>query len=351
LSTQHLVETKLEIFMKYTTLAAALLSSLPLFAHAQSNVQIYGVLDAAIAVEDTDTPGEDRRTVINSGNQSSSRLGFRGTEDLGNGLKALFNLEAGVALDTGAADSSLFQRRAVVGLQGDFGTLTVGREYSPIAAVAAATDILGQGFYGSNLSAFGTNRLTRRLANSVNYKSNAMAGFTLNAAYSGGEKTVDPSGDLMGVSLEYKNGGLYLGAGYHAFERLATGDDKETAFGAGYSFGAFEVKGNYMVADQTGANNKYKNANLGASYADGPSKVFLNFQQQKLDNGAKGNTVSVAYSYSLSKRTNVYGTYAQLRNNGNAVFAINSASTSVAPSATAFGADPSVLTLGLRHSF
>jgi predicted porin len=337
--------------MKFTYLAAALLSTLPLFAQAQTNVTIYGVMDAAIAVEDSDAPGEDRRTVINSGNQSSSRIGFRGTEDLGNGLKALFNIEAGVALDTGAADSALFGRRAVVGLQGAFGTLTVGREYSPIAAVAAASDILGQGMYGSNLSAFGTNRLTRRLANSVNYKSDAMSGFTVNAAYSAGERSVEPSGDLMGVSLEYKNGGLYLGGGYHVLERLATGDDKEYAFGAGYSFGAFEIKGNYMVADQTGANNEYKNTNLGAAYTTGPNKFFLNFQQQKLESGAKGNTVSLAYTYSLSKRTNIYTTYAQLRNNARGVFGISSSSVALTPPATALGADPSVFTLGLRHSF
>lgn len=338
--------------MKYKCLAAALLSSLPLFAQAQTSVQVYGVMDAAIAVEDTDAPGEDSRTVINSGNQSSSRIGFRGTEDLGNGMKALFNIEAGVALDTGAADSTLFGRRAVVGLQGNFGTVTVGREYSPIAAVAAATDILGQGMFGTNLSAFGsTGRLTRRLANSVNYKSNAMAGFTLNAAYSAGERTADPSSDLMGVSLEYTNGGLYLGAGYHVFERLATGDDKEYAFGAGYSFGAFEIKGNYLVADPTGRNNEYKNANLGASYAAGPNKFFVNFQQQKLETGAKGNTISLAYTYSLSKRTNLYTTYAQLRNNARGNFGINSSSTNVTPPATALGADPSVFTVGVRHSF
>ncbi|MFC0252784.1 porin [Massilia consociata] len=337
--------------MKYKYLAAALLSTLPLFAHAQTNVTVYGVMDAAIALEDTDAPGEKRRTVVNSGNQSSSRLGFRGTEDLGNGLKAMFNIEAGVALDTGAADSSLFGRRAVVGLQGDFGTLTVGREYSPIAAVGAASDIMGQGMFGSNLSAFGTNRLTRRLANSVNYKSNAAAGFTVNAAYSAGERTVEPSGDLMGVSVEYKNGGLYLGAGYHNIERLAIGDDKEYGFGAGYTFGAFEIKGNYLVADQTGPNNEYKNANIGASYAAGPSKFFVNFQQQKLETGAKGNTVSLAYTYALSKRTNIYTTYAQLRNNGRGVFGISSSSTAVTPPATALGADPSVFTLGVRHSF
>ena len=337
--------------MKYQCLAAALLSCVPLFAHAQNNVQVYGVLDAAIAIEDTDAPGEDRRTVINSGNQSSSRLGFRGTEDLGNGLKALFNIEAGVALDTGAADSTLFGRRAVVGLQGNFGTVTIGREYSPIAAVAAATDILGQGMFGSNLSAFGTNRLTRRLANSDNSKSNSLSGFVVNAAYSTGEKTVDPSGDLMGVSVEYKTGGLYLGGGYHVFERLASGDDKEWAAGAGYAFGPFEIKGNYLVADPEGANNEYKNANLGAAYGVGSNKFFLNFQQQKLETGAKGNTISLAYTYALSKRTNIYTTYAQLRNNGRGVFAINSSSTSVAPPATALGADPSVFSLGLRHTF
>jgi predicted porin len=337
--------------MKYKFLAAALVSSFPLFAQAQTNVQVYGIMDAAIAVEDTDAPGEDSRTVINSGNQSSSRIGFRGTEDLGNGLKALFNIEAGVALDTGAADSSLFGRRAVVGLQGNFGTVTVGREYSPIAAVAAATDILGQGMFGSNLSAFASNRLTRRLANSVNYKSNSLAGFTVNAAYSAGEKTVDPSGDLSGVSVEYKNGGFYVGGGYHVLERLATGDDKEWALGAGLAFGAFEIKGNYMVADQTGANNEYKNANIGASYATGPNKFFINFQQQKIETGAKGNTVSLAYTYSLSKRTNIYTTYAQLSNNSRGVFGISSSSTAVTPPATALGADPSVFTVGVRHSF
>ncbi|UVW30005.1 porin [Massilia sp. H6] len=337
--------------MKFTYLAAALLSTLPLFAHAQTNVTIYGVMDAALAVEDTDAPGQDSRTVINSGNQSSSRIGFRGTEDLGNGLKALFNIEAGVALDSGAADSALFGRRAVLGLQGAFGTVTLGREYSPIAAVAAASDILGQGMFGSNLSAFASNRLTRRLANSVNYKSPAISGFTVNAAYSSGERSVEPSGDLMGLSLEYKTGGLYLGAGYHAIERLALGDDQELAFGAGYTVGPFEIKGNYLKSDPTGASNAYTNANLGLAYTVGPGKFFVNYQRQEIDTGARGETVSVAYTYSLSKRTNVYTTYAQLRNNGSGVFGISSSSTAVTPPATAPGADPSVFTVGLRHSF
>ena len=338
--------------MQYKALAAALITTLPLFAHAQTNVTIYGVMDAAIAVEDTDVPGEKRRTVVNSGNQSSSRLGFRGTEDLGNGLKAIFNIEAGVALDTGAADSSLFGRRSVVGLQGNFGQLTVGREYSPIASVAAASDVFGQGFYGSNLSSFNSGRLTRRLSSSVNYKSQSLNGFKLLAAYSAGEKNTGPSGDLTGVGLEYANGPIYVGAAYHNVERQATGDDKEYSVGVAFKPGNdLEFKGNYLVADPTGSNNKFSQANVGVSKGFGPHKVFFNAQQNKIDGGAKGNAFTVAYSYALSKRTNLYSTYAKMLNNGAAVFGLNASSTQLNPPATAFGADPSVFNVGVRHTF
>jgi predicted porin len=337
--------------MHYKALAAALITTLPLLAHAQTNVTVYGIMDAAVAVEDSDAPGEKRRTVINSGNQSSSRLGFRGTEDLGNGLKAIFNIEAGVALDTGAADSALFGRRAVVGLQGAFGQLTVGREYSPIASVAAATDVFGQGFYGSNLSAFTANRLTRRLANSVNFKSAPMAGFSVLAAWSAGERTADPSGNLAGVALEYANGPFYLGAGYHRLERVAIEDDKEMAFGAGYKLGDFDFKANYLSADQAGANNEFEQVNLGAAYTVGVNKFFVNLQRNEIENGARGNAWAVAYSYALSKRTNLYTTYGAMRNNERGVFGLNSSSTNVTPPVTALGADPTAFTLGVRHAF
>lgn len=340
--------------MKKKSLAIALLSLLPLAAaHAQTSVQIYGIADASIGIEDTDAPGEDRRTVIGSGTQSTSRIGFRGTEDLGNGLKALFNLEAGVAMDTGAGDSAgLFQRRAVVGLQGSFGTITVGREYSPVAAVAQSADPLGHTFYGSTLTGFGANRLTRRLSNSVNYKSEALSGFTVLASYAAGERqTNDPSGSLVGAAVEYKNGPLYLGAGYQQTERLATGDDKEFTAGAGYTFGAFDLRAAYMEADWEGPNNEYKFITLGGSYTAGPNKFFASLHQQKLETGAKGNGFSLGYSYTLSKRTNLYSSYAHVRNNGRAAFGIGSAGGVFAPPATALGADPSVFNVGVRHMF
>jgi predicted porin len=337
--------------MQGKLLAVALCAAFPLAAMAQSSVQVYGVMDAAIAKEDTGAVG-GKRTAINSGNQSSSRLGFKGTEDLGNGLKAVFNIEATVALDTGMGDAALFGRRAVVGLAGSFGSVMIGREYTPIADVAKETDVLGQGFYGSNLSAFGAGKLTRRISNSVNYKSNSMGGFKLGAAYSAGEAaSTAPSADLMGFSAEYTNGGLYVGAGYHTFERLATGDDKELIVGAGYKFGAFEIKGNYMEADPTGANNQFEQINLGAAFTMDAHKFFANYQTNELESGAKGHGVSIAYAYSLSKRTNVYASYAQLSNNAKGVFGLTSAGTNVTPPAASPGSDPKALSLGIRHTF
>jgi predicted porin len=339
--------------MKKTSLAIALLSLLPLAAQAQTNVTIYGVADASIGREDSDAPGVGSRTVVSSGTQSTSRIGFRGTEDLGNGLKALFNFEAGVALDNGAADAAgLFQRRAVVGLQGAFGTVTVGREYSPIAAVILASDPLGHGFYGSSLAGFGTLRATRRLSNSVNYKSESLSGFTALAAYSAGERTPsDPSGDLAGVGLEYRNGPVYVGGGYHQVERLATGDDKELAFGAGVNFGAFDLRGSYMEADPEGANNEFRHYILGGSYTAGVNKFFLAAHQQRMETGGRGKGFSLAYTYTLSKRTNLYTSYARVNNNGTGNFGLTSAGGSFIPPATAFGADPSVFNVGVRHSF
>ena len=340
-----------EIYMQSKYLAAALIASLPFAAIAQTNITVYGVADIAIAVEDTDAPGVGNRTALNSGNQSSSRLGFRGTEDLGGGMKALFNLEAGLSLDTGAGDSALFGRRAIVGLEGGFGMLTLGREYTPIAGVAGPADIFGQGFFGSNLSAFSSGRLTRRLSNSINYKTPSFGGLKGSLVYGLGEQTTGPSEDTLGLAVNYAKGPLVLGAGYHVIERLATGDDKEYALGAGYKFGIVDVKANYLVEDRVGANNKFEQLNVGASVGLGQGRVYANLQQNKIQNGAKGNGFAVAYSYSLSKRTDLYTSYAMLRNNASGTFGLNSSSTNVTPPATALGADPSVFAIGLRHKF
>ncbi|MES3024341.1 MAG: porin [Pseudomonadota bacterium] len=337
--------------MQFKLLAAAIVAALPLVASAQSSVTIYGIVDAAVAREDNGAPNGSR-TVVNSGDQSTSRFGFKGVEDIGSGLKAIFNLEGGLNVSTGAGDTVLFGRRAIVGLQGSFGTVTVGREYTPIAEVAKQSDIFGQGFYGTNLVAFGNERLTRRISNSVNYSSVPMNGLRFAAGYGLGETLVGPSLDLMGIAVDYTIGNLYLGAGYHTVERVALADDKEMILGAAYKMGNFAIKGNWMAADLAGPNNKYEQLGVGVSLAAGASTFFANVSEQKLDlGGAKGRTLALAYSYAFSKRTNVYASYARLSNNGTARFGIASAGTALTPPATAFGADPSNLSIGVRHAF
>jgi predicted porin len=336
--------------MLYKRMAVALAASVPLFAAAQTSVTMYGIADAAVAVENNGVGGNNK--VVNSGNQAGSRIGFRGTEDLGNGLKALFNLEAGVAIDTGASDvAGLFQRRAVVGMEGDFGIVTVGREYSPIASVAAASDIFGQGFYGNNLSAFNVGRLTRRLSNSVNYKSNAVSGFKALVAYSAGERNPGPSGDLKGVALEYAEGPLYVGVGFHNVKRLGSGDDKEYAVGAAYKIGEVEARGNWLVADLEGPSNRFSQFNVGAAMAFGPGKVYVNLQRNKMDTGARGTAYAIAYTYTISKRTNLYTTLATLRNNHLGNFGLMAATTSLNPPPDVLGVNPRVFNVGIRHLF
>ncbi|MHB8949894.1 MAG: porin, partial [Rhodoferax sp.] len=145
--------------MQYRFVAAALLASIPFVAVAQSSVTMYGTADAAIA---TENDGSNKVLKLNNGGRSSSRVGFRGTEDMGGGLKALFNLESGIDLTTGQSSSTsvFFNRRAVVGLEGGFGTMTLGREYSPIDSVVSPSDMMELSFAGGSLTAFGTNRLT-----------------------------------------------------------------------------------------------------------------------------------------------------------------------------------------------
>lgn len=338
--------------MKYRFAVASLIIAGPLPVTAQTAVTLYGVADAAIAAESTDAPGSSRRYVLNSGNQSSSRLGVRGTEGLGGDLKAIFNFEAGVGLDTGKSDSAFWGRRAIVGLEGGFGLMTLGREYTPIAEVAGKSDILGQGFYGSNLSAFTSGRLSRRLSNSVNYKTPSIGGVKGSLLYSAGEQeTSSRLADVLGASIAYAGGALYAGVGYHQVERIAAGSDKEYAIGVGYKLGGFDLKTNYLVADRTGPDNKFEQVNFGVSAAVSKGTLFFNLQQNELESGAKGLAYAVAYSYPLSKRTNIYTSYAIMRNNETGVFGLNSSSTNLTPEATAPGTDPSALTIGLRHLF
>ena len=154
---------------------------------------------------------------------------------------------------------------------------------------------------------------------------------------------------MLGLGVNYSNGSLILGAAYQTSKRVAAGDDKEYAVGAGYNFGAFDVKANYLVSDPDGANIKFEQFNLGASVGLGSGRLYANLQQNKSESGAKGKGFAVAYAYPLSKRTSLYTSYATLRNNAIGQFGMESSGTKLAPAA--LGTDPSVFAVGVRHLF
>ena len=119
-------------------------------ALAQSNVTIYGIADAAIVGE---SGGTNSMTKVTSGAASASRIGFRGTEDLGDGMQAFFTLETGAKIDTGELDATntIFNRQAFVGLKTNAGSVALGRQYTPYhLALVQAIDPFGTGYAGTS---------------------------------------------------------------------------------------------------------------------------------------------------------------------------------------------------------
>lgn len=338
--------------MQVKHFVAAVLATLPLIASADTGVQFYGIVDMAVAREDADSPGVASRTAMHAG-RDSNRFGFRGTEELGGGLSAMFNLEGGFDASTGIGDSALFGRRAVVGLTGGFGELTLGREYTPLDNVSSATTTMGQGFYGSNLNAFSQGGMTRRISNSINWKSVPSSGFRIAGAVGLGESLGAADNHYYGIGVEYKNGPLFLGAAASQIERTNNaGDDHEYILGAAYKIGKVELKGNYMRHDRAGAFATFNQANLGVNFAiSDVNNVLFNVQRSEFDGGGEGTGFAAAFTHTLSKRTFVYASLGYQKNDARAIFALASAGSSITPPATALGADPRGLAIGLRHAF
>ncbi|PKO55512.1 MAG: porin, partial [Betaproteobacteria bacterium HGW-Betaproteobacteria-21] len=141
---------------KLIALAVAGLMSAPVFA--QSNVTIYGIVDMGYKnLGNNVNSAVGNRSAIDSGQYSGSRLGFRGTEDLGNGLKASFVLETGINVDNGGFNqgNTAFARQSFVALSGGFGTVALGRQYTPQHILMSAVDPFGNGTSGEVVNIWG----------------------------------------------------------------------------------------------------------------------------------------------------------------------------------------------------
>ena len=249
--------------MKNTARTLATLAALTAAAtaHAQSNVTVYGLLDAGIDNASNATPGKGSMTRVTSGGMNTSRWGFRGNEDLGNGLKAVFNLEGGILLDTGASDGVLFKRQANVGLEGNFGRVVVGRSFTSVFDFVLPFDPMGYSpFYswGTSAGATGPSKygMTAAFDNLVKYTGTAGA-FKFGATYGFGEQA-SGAADAAKVALAstFKAGPFALLATYE--------------------------KVNGVTLPATGARDKTTAYHLGAMYTSGPLKIQAAMRDYKL---------------------------------------------------------------------
>lgn len=326
--------------MKKSLLALTLLGAFAAVAHAQTAVQIYGTVDAGV------TKRTDQALVI--GKRANNTLGFKGTEELGNGLKALFQLEIRYEPDTGLVEQGggnsrpLFQGQSRVGLQGDFGMVRLGRGLTSLQESSTAfepwhglptpagfqTDLQLAGYTSDPLSQAGNS--TNRFSNALFYNSNVIAGFQLNTTIATKEANNGPalvgrgtallpqyganaeaSANPYSISATYTNGPV---AALLATERNAVETRLWMIAGSVFATPELKLMASYQRQNQDHTkliNPMTKAWVLGANYIMGPGKLLAGYGQKTPDGVEKTKQVSVGYEYSLSKRTYLYADASQ----------------------------------------
>lgn len=325
--------------MKKMLLALLLPAVFTASASAQTSVTVYGLLDLGITSESGGPTGS--KLTLGSGIQSGSRLGFKGSEDLGGGLAAIFTLENGFNPDDGTqGQGRLFGRQAFVGLQGGFGTVTAGRQYAPLWSAIDSLDPV-DGIAG------GSHNLMRRdvrTDNTIKYVSPSLSGLSGELAYSLGEVPGNSAASrILGGGLAYANGPLLLKLA-HQSKNNATDTDrsKSTYLGGSYNFGMVKALLGYEVNKGVGAIDD-RVAVIGAAVPFGASTVMLSYTRKDDKSSANDDArqLALAYTYALSKRTNLYSSYTR----------INNENTLVSRTRTGDGSGDREFNVGIRHKF
>ena len=327
-----------------------------------ANVTLYGVIDTYVASERVSAQGTTPSTsvtVLNAGGLSGSRWGLRGSESLGGGMNAIFTLENGFDSSTGGLNQGgrLFGRRAFVGLNGGFGQVQVGRDYSPnFWVMLNSDDTYGGGLTGfsavANLGQFYANTL--RQDNQLQYITPNMGGLTARAAWAFGEVAGGTNrGRTFGANVEYKNGPIYAGVGFSDLKDAAgSASRKQFIIGASYNFGVAYVGATYME-NKSETGSKTKPLAVSVTVPFGASRVGLQVAQSK-NGSAKASTFGLMLENDLSKRTTAYAVAGQAKNKGlTNIFDGNTDGTGTAASnrANVNGQKASAFAVGIRHRF
>jgi predicted porin len=362
--------------MQIAAIAAAgvLASVAPMQAGAQtSGVTLYGIMDAGLVRESGGAAGT--LTKVTSGVAAASRLGLRGYEDLGGGNAAIFTLESGLKIDSGETDvaNTLFNRQAYVGLKTGYGTLTFGRQYTPLFwAVTQVADPLRTGYVGNAKSLLPTAGIGTRTSNTVYYITPDIGGFAVDLAYALGEQAGDAAaGRQLGASLRYaghklnarlvynhRNSDVAATTAAPAVERdigtnilLAANYDFGWIRGYatvgrnhGYNSAPIPVAGAYSGARATPSTDS-RDALLGFQLPLGTGTLMAMYlvRNDRTRYNQDARQASIAYSYPLSKRTDLYAAYGHLDNRNGAGYTVVNSSES--------GSGNRASTIGLRTVF
>ncbi|MFJ3044847.1 porin [Herbaspirillum chlorophenolicum] len=293
-------------------------------AFAQTNVTIYGIVDTSIHYLSNANANGSSNIRVDNGAIANSRLGFKGTEDLGGGLKAMFQLENGFSSDTGAMSqaNTLFNRQSWVGLQGSFGKVRLGKQNTPLFDLLADHfDPLTVGNYASNswLPAAGT---LIRTPNMVRYDGD-FGPVSAAVSYAFGEQagSMRP-GSQFSSALRYASGAFAIGGGFQQTVDTTTARNKDTVWNlsASYDFGSAKVFGGWFnIKDATGMTAAYMAADSDVSSSSAWTKANAGgtVGVQRKDNGfflgtsykaTSALTLTGAFYYDKSKNVSYGGT-------------------------------------------
>ncbi|MDM0016726.1 porin [Variovorax saccharolyticus] len=368
--------------MKRSLVAAAACAAVS-WASAQSSVTLFGVVDAAVTYTTGSGPVSSSRWQLTNSSNTFSRLGFRGTEDLGGGLAASFWLESGLQNDTGTSFGTntnnqrngnvgdgglIYGRRSTVSLSGVFGEVRLGRDYTPTFWNTALFDPFGTGggiganqIYFTSLGGLSAPTGTRA-SNSVGYfLPPTLGGFYGQLMVALGENpsnavlpgpvplSIEDDGDYTGMRVGYLNGpfNVALSTGR---TKYAVGDLRVTNLGASYTFAAFmgvRVMGEYYTESLGEVDGK--GALLGFNLPVGAGEIKASYAWYRREPGFNlprptVGKFALGYVYNLSKRSAVYATAAWLSNSNGSAQTLGGVLTS--PDHGSRGTE-----FGLRHAF
>lgn len=285
-------------------------------ASAQTSVTVYGILDAGVAHENN---GAGPVTRLDSGQVYGSRIGFRGTEDLGDGLSALFVLEQGLNLDNGSGQGVTFNRQAFVGFKTRAGTVTLGRQYTTLFRAQLVYDPFFTGFAGNagRMISNGAGPSGARTDNSIFYASPTLGGVDAQLIYGFGEQANDTSkGRELGAALAYTGGPATLRVAYHgANDAVVDKHAHNTNLSGTYDFGAAKLFAAYQF-NKTENVLDTRDALLGVSVPFGAGRLLASYirKDDRLHQNADATQQAVGYLYALSKRTDLYTSASWLKN-------------------------------------